>query len=138
MDLHQVELTLLPAPDDPERVCYEIQAKLPGILDKLRKRGVGVTTVGAQPIGDTHIAQYIITLGPAAIAAIAAVAGAWVQTRSGRRIRLKFDDIEDKARTTEAIAELLERVSALADSKQVTGETGEGRFMKVRWTASAP
>ena len=34
MDLDQVELTLLPAPDDPERVCYEIQAKLLGIHEK--------------------------------------------------------------------------------------------------------
>ena len=28
MDLDQVELTLLRAPDDPEGVCYEIEAKL--------------------------------------------------------------------------------------------------------------
>jgi hypothetical protein len=122
MDLDQVELTLLPAPDDPERVCYEIQAKLLGIHEKLRKRGVGVTSVGAHPAGDTHIGQFIITLGPAAIAAIAAVAGAWVQTRFGRRIRLKSNEVEAEARTTQAIDELLKRVSAFPDSKQVTGE----------------
>jgi hypothetical protein len=121
MDLDQVELTLLPAPDDPERVCYEIQAKLLGIHENLRKHGVGVTSVVAHPAGDTHIGQFIITLGPAAIAAIAAIAGAWVQTRFGRRIRLKFDEVEAEARTIQAIDELLKRVSAFRDSKQITG-----------------
>jgi hypothetical protein len=89
---------------------------------KLRKRGVGITSVGVHPAGDTHIGQFIITLGPAAIAAIAAVAGAWVQTRFGRRIRLKSNEVEAEARTTQAIDELLKRVSAFPDSKQVTGE----------------
>ena len=50
-----------------------------------------------------------ITLGPAAIAAIAAVAGAWVQTRFGRRIQLKFDDVDAEAGTAQAIDELLKR-----------------------------
>jgi hypothetical protein len=120
MDVDQVALTLLPAPDDPERVCYEIQAKLLGIREKLRKRGVGVTSVGARSAGDTHIGQFIITLGPAAIAVISAVAGAWVQTRFGRRIRLKFNEIEVEARTTQAIDELLKRVSSFTTAKQVT------------------
>ena len=119
MDLDQVELTLLPAPDDPERVCYEIQAKLLGIHENLRKRGVGVTSVIAHPAGDTHIGQFIITLGPPAIAAIAAVAGAWVKTRFGRRIQFKFDDdVEAEARTAQEIDELLKQLTALRDSKQ--------------------
>jgi hypothetical protein len=58
MDLDQVELTLLPAPDDPERICYEIQAKLFGIHENLRKHGVDVTRVGAHPAGGTHVGQF--------------------------------------------------------------------------------
>jgi hypothetical protein len=122
MDLDQVELTLLPAPDDPERICYEIQAKLFGIHENLRKHGVDVTRVGAHPAGGTHVGQFRITLGPAAIEAIAAVARAWVQTRFGRRIWLKFDEVEAEARSTQAIDELLKRVSAFRDSKQVTDD----------------
>jgi hypothetical protein len=114
MDLDQVELTLLPAPDDPERVCYEIQAKLLGIRENLRKHRLGAISVGTHPAGDTHMGQFIITLGPAAIEAIAAVAGAWVQTRLGRRIRLKFDDVEVEVRTTHEIDALLKRVCAPA------------------------
>ena len=67
MDFDQVELTLLPAPGDPERVCYEIQAKLVGIRENLGRHGVRVTTVGAHPTGDSHIGQFIFTLGPGAI-----------------------------------------------------------------------
>jgi hypothetical protein len=91
MDLDQVELTLLPAPDDPGRVYYEIQAKLLEIREKLRTHGVGGTSVGAQPASDTHIGRFIIALS---LAAIVAIAGAWVQTRLGRSIRLKFDEGE--------------------------------------------
>jgi hypothetical protein len=122
MHLDQVELTLLPAPDDPERVCYETQAKLLGIRETLCRHGVGVTSIGPHPTGETHRGQFIITLGPAAIAAIAAVAGAWVQTQFGRRIQLKFDDVDAEAGTAQAIDELLKRVSAFRDSKQVIGE----------------
>ena len=124
MDLDQVELTLLRAPDDPEGVCYEIEAKLVvRVQENLRKRGVGVTSVIAHPAGDTHIGQFIITLGPPAIAAIAAVAGAWVQTRFGRRIQFKFDDdVEAEARTAQEIDELLKQLTAFRDSKQIAGE----------------
>ena len=124
MDLDQVKLTLLRAPDDPEGVCYEIEAKLVvRVQENLRKRGVGVTSVIAHPAGDTHIGQFIITLGPPAIAAIAAVAGAWVKTRFGRRIQFKFDDdVEAEARTAQEIDELLKQLTALRDSKQIAGE----------------
>ena len=54
MDLDQVELTLLPAPDDTERVCYETQVTLLEIREKLRRHGAGVTCVGAHPAGDTQ------------------------------------------------------------------------------------
>jgi hypothetical protein len=64
VNLDQVEFTLLPAPDDPQRVCYEIQAKLLGIHKCLRKYGVDITGVGIHPAGDTHIGLFIITLGP--------------------------------------------------------------------------
>jgi hypothetical protein len=123
MDLDQVELTLLRAPDDPERVCYEIAAKLVGIQEKLRKREVRVTSIIAHPAADTHMGQFIVTLGPPAIAVVAAVAGAWVATRSGRRIRFKFDAVEAEARTAQEIDEVLKRLASFRDRKRVAGET---------------
>jgi hypothetical protein len=76
MDLDQVELTLLPAPDDPDRVCYEFQAKLLRVTENLRERGISVSSIGPRPAGDTHMGRLVITLGPGANAAISAVAGA--------------------------------------------------------------
>ena len=91
---YQIEFTLLSAPDDPGRVCYETQAKLLAIQESLRDHRVNVLTVGALPSGDTQIGQFIITLGLAAIPAIAAIAGAWIETRSGCIVRLKLDEAE--------------------------------------------
>jgi hypothetical protein len=121
MEHDGLEMFLLRAPDDPTQFSDEIRADLFRAHESLRKRGVGVTSVGAHPAGDTHIGQFLITLGPPAIAAIAAVAGAWVQARFGRKVRLKFGDIEAEARTPEEIEELLKRVAAFNDSKQDTG-----------------
>jgi hypothetical protein len=74
MDFDQVELTLLPAPGDPERVCCKIQAKLAGVGEYLRRHGVRVTTIGAHPTGDSYIAQLVFTPGPNTITAVEAVA----------------------------------------------------------------
>jgi hypothetical protein len=94
VSLDQIELTLLPAPDDPDRVCHETQAKLLAIQEDLRKRRVSVITVGARPSGDTHLGQFVITLGPGAVSAVAAIARAWITTRFGRGVRLTLDDVE--------------------------------------------
>jgi hypothetical protein len=102
VDLDQIELTLLPASDDPERVCYETQAKLLAIRESLRQHRVDVMTVGSRP-GDTHLGQFIITLGLGAIPAIAAIAGGWVETRSGRRVRLRLDEVEAEVSTVAAL-----------------------------------
>ena len=113
VDLDQIELTLLPVSDDPERVCYETQAKLLAIQESLWEQRVRVITVWAHPSGDTHLGQFIITLAPGAIPAIAAVAGAWIRTRSGRGVRLRLDEVETEASTAEALDDLLKLASAL-------------------------
>jgi hypothetical protein len=107
VDLDRIELTLLPASDDPDRLCYETQAKLLGIQESPRKHRVGVITVGPHPSGDTHVGRFIITLGPGANPAIAAVAGAWMETGSGRGVRLRLDEVETEASTAEALGDLL-------------------------------
>lgn len=61
IDEGRVELTLLRAPDDAEQFSDEIQAELFGIHDTLNNRGVGVTSFGWHPAGDTHIGQFLIT-----------------------------------------------------------------------------
>jgi hypothetical protein len=113
MDFDQVELTLLPAPDDPVPVCYETAAKLVQIQENLRKRCVDVTSVIADRTGDgSHMGQFVMALSPSAVAAIAAIAEAWVRTRLGRRTRFKFADVEAEVRTVREIDGLLKRLTA--------------------------
>jgi hypothetical protein len=45
-----------------------------------------------------------------------------VQARFGRKVRLKFGDVEAEARTPEEIEELLKRVSAFRDGKRDAGD----------------
>jgi hypothetical protein len=42
---------------------------------------------------------------------LAAVAVAWLHARSGRKVRLKFGDVEAEARTPEEVEQLLDRLA---------------------------
>lgn len=118
MDGDRIELALLRAPDDPAPFSDEYQAALELVDRRLRKRGLEITAFAAHPAGDTHLGQFLITLGPPVVAAVAAIAGSWVQARYGRKVRLKFDDIEVEARTPEEIEDLLKRIVGFRDSKK--------------------
>ena len=54
-----------------------------------------------------HLGEWTIQAGPFVAPAISAVAGAWLQTRVGRKARLKFGDIEVEASTPAEIEKLL-------------------------------
>jgi hypothetical protein len=121
MDGDQIELTLLRAPDDSLQFSDEHQAELHEVQEGLRKGGLQVTGIAAHPAGDTHLGQFVITLGPPVIAAVTAVAVTWVRARNGRKVRLKFGGVEAEARTPEEIGELLKRVAEFRDNKQKPG-----------------
>jgi hypothetical protein len=55
-------------------------------------------------------------LGPAVIAATAAICGAWVQARYGRKVRLKIGDVEAEGRSVEEIETLLKQASDFQDT----------------------
>jgi len=55
--------------------------------------------------------EFVIVLGPAVIAATAAVCGAWVTVRYGRKVGLKIGDMEAEGRTVEEIERLLRQAS---------------------------
>jgi hypothetical protein len=60
-------------------------------------------------------------LGPPAITAIAAAAGAWVQARYGRKARLRIGELEVEARTIGEIEELL-KLAAKYRGDQTEGD----------------
>ncbi|HEY3620011.1 MAG TPA: hypothetical protein VGK96_24650 [Candidatus Sulfotelmatobacter sp.] len=117
MERDAIKLTLLRASDDPAQLSDEYQTELYAVQEALRKRGLQVTGFAAHPAGDTHLGQFLITLGPPVIAAVAAVAGAWVQARYGRKVRLKFGDVEAEGRTPAEIEELLKRIAEFRETK---------------------
>jgi hypothetical protein len=117
MDQNRVELTLVGAPDDAA-FTGEGQGEAEKFDAALRRRRLQVTAIAVGSGPGILTGQFLVTLGPPAIAAIAAVAGAWVQARYGRKVRLKVGDIEAEARTTEEIETLLRRAAEFRDGKR--------------------
>ena len=117
-DQNGIKLTLMRAPDDPTQFSDDHQAELYTIQEGLRKGGLQVTGFAAHAAADTHLGQFLITLGPTVIVAVAAVARAWVQARHGRKVRLKFGDVEAEARSPEEIEGLLKHLVEFRASKQ--------------------
>jgi hypothetical protein len=121
MDGNSVQLNLLPAADDPPPFSDEYQAELEDIDQRLRRYPLGVTGFAWHQAGPgTLLGQFVVSIGPAFMTGIAAVAGAWLQARFGRKVRVKFGDIEAEARTPEELEELLKRVAEFRDSERNT------------------
>ncbi len=59
-------------------------------------------------------------LGPPAITAIAGYAVAWIQGRSGRKVRIKIGEIEAEGHTVEEITQLLEKAASFQDRHEAT------------------
>jgi len=113
--MEQVRITLRRAPDDPPEPDPKFQEELREFCKSLHAAGVtfaqrGMAFDAADAVGFT-VGQFLITLGPAVIAAVAAVCGGWVQARYGRKVRLKIADVEAEGRTVEEIGSLLKRAA---------------------------
>ena len=112
-----VQVVLDRAPDDPKPFSDENQAELRAVDESLRKLDRNFR-LAQHPAAWGLVGQFVVTLGPPVVAAVAAVAGAWVQARYGRKVRVKFGDIEAEARTPEEVEELLKRAAEFKDSRQ--------------------
>jgi hypothetical protein len=117
MNANRVELTLAGAPGEPA-FTSEGQAEAEKFDADLRRQRLEVTALAVGSGPGILTGQFLVTLGPAVIAAIAAVAGAWVHARYGRKVRLKVGDIEAEARTTEEIEALLRHAVELRNGKR--------------------
>lgn len=115
-DLIKTEITLGRAPDDPPEYNQKYQDELTAFARSLDAAGVEhsqwsialhTADAGGWPVG-----HFALSFGPPAIAALAAVTGAWLQARYGRKIRLKVGDVEAEARTMAEIKQLLEQAAA--------------------------
>jgi len=123
--MEKVRLTLQRASDDPKANDPGFQEELAAVSAALRQsgvaysqRGVAFDAVGA--LGYS-LPEYLITLGPPVIAAAAAICGAWVQARFGRKVKIKIGDVEAEGRSVEEIEDLLKRAVAFRDDARGDG-----------------
>jgi hypothetical protein len=77
----------------------------------------GVTPDGAAG-PPAEVGEYIITPVPILGPAFGTVLGAWLQARYGRKLRVKFDDIEIEAQTPEQVETLIARLEELLRSRR--------------------
>lgn len=55
----------------------------------------------------THLGEWTIKAGPFVAPAVAAVAGAWLQARVGRKVHLSYGTVKVEARTIAEVEKLL-------------------------------
>ena len=64
------------------------------------------------------IADFAVTSAPVALPAVMGFAGAWVQAKFGRKVRVKKGDLEIEAGTVEELGLLLEKINEPAKSNE--------------------
>jgi hypothetical protein len=105
-----IRVLLERAPDDPPEDDPQFQAEL---KEFYRQAWLGRVILSQTPFAQFRGGEYwrpdFLALVPAAIGAIAALCGAWVQARYGRKVRLKIGDTEAEGRSVEEIETLLQK-----------------------------
>lgn len=121
MEPERCRIVLVRAPDDPLVNETKFQEELREFSKLLRAAGVSFSqrAMAFDSVDATGypLPEFLVTLDPPAIAALAAIAGAWVQARYGRKLRLKVGDVEAEARTEEEIGLLFERAAKFREDK---------------------
>ena len=110
-------------------VDIKVEAPNPGV-DSLFERvlrfwfpylwSAGITGVvpGAASGSPAEVGEFIITPVPILGPMFGTVLGAWLQAQYGRKVRVKFDDIEIEAQTPEQVETLLARLEVLRQSRK--------------------
>ena len=114
-------------------IDVEVEAQNPGV-DSLIARvlrfwfpylwSAGITGVvsGAAPGPPAEVGEFIITLPPILGPVFGTELGAWLQAQHGRKVRVKFDDIEIEAQTPEQVETLLARLELLRQRRMAANK----------------
>jgi hypothetical protein len=71
--------------------------------------------------GPTFRGEFFIPLAQAIGPTLGVVLVAWLHGRSGRKVRVKFGDVEAEGRSPKEIEQLLKRIAEFKDRKQKPG-----------------
>jgi hypothetical protein len=128
----EFSLDLIGAPDDPPVGDDAFQKELADVGRSLRDAGIPYSqTAIAMDAVDAHgypLPEYVLAfqvLVTAVITPLAAVVGAWINGRYGRKARLKIGDIEAEARTPAEVEELLKPAAKHQDREHKKHGHGE-------------
>ena len=110
------------ASDDLHKNDPAFQEELSSFSEALRATGANhsqyAIVFDADEGGGYPLAQFAIVVVPPVVSAAAAVCGAWVQARYGRKVRLKIGDVEAEGRTAEEIERLLEQAAEFQSARE--------------------
>ena len=131
----RAEVAFLLAEGEPDLSNPGIQEELGKLTRPFAKPGVYLSYFmrddDATPA--INLGQIALALGPAAITGLTAAAATWLQGRNGRKVKIKFGDVEAEGATVEEVKQLLElaaeaqaRAPAEEQSAEEPGEDGRG------------
>ena len=110
----KVRFYLINATDEPETLQPESQIELRSLMQAIRKSKIEIdapflTCDSVEAVGGYtgEITMLATAFGPI----LTGIFGAWMQSKVGRKVRLKDGDIEIEARTVEEVGKLLDMVA---------------------------
>ena len=119
----ELRLSLIPAPEDPTVYNANYQKELREFKQSLQGQGL-LVDFGRQLLGSWEggffllgdfLVKFLEKLGPLGLAGIA---GAWIQAKNGRKVRLKVGDLEAEAQSVEEVERLLVRAQEIQQRNQ--------------------
>lgn len=124
----KVRFYLMNAPDDPPTFSNEGQISLRGVVSALKEKHIDADTPFMTLDAIDAVGGYtgeIAVLIQAVSPVLTGILAAWLQSKAGRKVRLKVGDIEVEARTVEEADQLLQRARALqASQESAKGQVG--------------
>jgi hypothetical protein len=125
MEPAALDLTLLPAPDDPALDTQEYQKELSDFHSLLWKKGLQGYPLrtgsgrGSEVVSSgAYLGQFLVIAAPTIGPLLGTVVGAWLHARYGRKVRLKIGDIEAEAQSEEQVEKLLQQAEEFRQRNQ--------------------
>jgi hypothetical protein len=129
METGELEIELMRGGVDPQVHEPAYQVELQKFKDQLneagiqyKQRAIAFDSVDAHgyPIGEFAL-EFLKTYAPV----ISAVLAAWITAKYGRRVRVKFRDIEVEARSAEEVERLVDKLLMVADREHRPKNDGD-------------
>jgi hypothetical protein len=123
--MKQIEVALRRAPDDPPVNDPKFQEGLREFSKSLRTAGVtysqrAMAFDSVDALG-YPLPEFLVTLSQAIGPTLGVILVAWLQGRSGRKVRVKIGDVEAEARTVEEVEGLLQKIKQFQDDEPPHG-----------------